>query len=268
MIILIEDTSELSFKLNLPVVLKNLNFFDVSNLSAFILRKIRNKIKFVVKERSADAAQALAVGVVVGVGPLCEKENISLEWLHNPIPLNRHVKVTKGLVLELRRVRTRHSVNLKKTSLWIKYLCELDYTPDADGMKRQFDRIYKNHQLRLLRPLKYEIPAHEYVNETYQPPQRKVVPQNSQINGFEVKADKDCFRKLKIELQKAKEEKLSANVRLIKLRKEYDILKTKHDIISLALTKQSTRKENKKMKRKCSKIIELERNIEQIRKEK
>jgi hypothetical protein len=51
LIILIEDTSELSFKLNLPVVLKNLNFFDVSNLSAFI-RKIRNKIKFVVKERS------------------------------------------------------------------------------------------------------------------------------------------------------------------------------------------------------------------------
>ena len=267
MIILIEDTSELSFKLNLPVVLKNLNFFDVSNLSAFI-RKIRNKIKFVVKERSADAAQALAVGVIVGVGPLCEKENISLEWLHNPIPLNRHVEVTKGLVLELRRVRTRHSVNLKKTSLWIKYLCELDYTPDADGMKRQFDRIYKNHQLRHLRPLKYEIPAHEYVNETYQPPQRKIVPQNSQINGFEVKADKDCFRKLKIELQKAKEEKLSANVRLIKLRKEYDILKTKHDIISLALTKQSTRKENKKMKRKRSKIIELERHIEQIRKEK
>jgi hypothetical protein len=134
-IILIEDTSELSFKLNLPVVLKNLNFFDVSNLSAFI-RKIRNKIKFVVKERSADAAQALAVGVVVGVGPLCEKENISLEWLHNPTPLKKHVHVTKGLMLELRRVRMRHNLNLKEASLWIKYLCELEYTPDADGLKR------------------------------------------------------------------------------------------------------------------------------------
>jgi len=75
-IILIEDTSELSFKINLPVVLKNLNFYDVSNLSAFI-RKIRNRVKFVVKKRSADAAQELAVGVVVGVGTLCEKGKIS-----------------------------------------------------------------------------------------------------------------------------------------------------------------------------------------------
>lgn len=267
MIILIEDKNELSFKLNLPVMLKNLNFYDVSNISAF-LRKIRNRIKFVVKKRSADAAQDLAVGVVVGLGPLCEKENITLEWLHNPTPLDRQVHVTKGLVLELRRVRIRHSVNLKKQSLWIKYLCKLAYTPGADCVKRKLDRIYKNYQLRLSRPLKYEIPPHEYVNEIYQPPQRKVVPQNSQMNGFEVKADKDCLRKLKIELQKAKKEKLSANLSLIKLRKEYDMLKTKHDIISLALTKQSTRKENNKIKRQHSKIMELKRHIEQSREKK
>ena len=123
-IFVIEDTNELSFKIHLPVILSNLNFFDVSNISAFI-RKIRNKIKFVVKKRSADAARELAVGVVIkDVGPLCEKENISLEWLHNPTPLKKHVHVNKGLMLELRRVRMRHNLNLKKASLWIKYLCE------------------------------------------------------------------------------------------------------------------------------------------------
>ena len=112
-IFVIEDTNELSFKIHLPVILSNLNFFDVSNISAFI-RKIRNKIKFVVKKRSADAARELAVGVVIkDVGPLCEKENISLEWLHNPTPLKKHVHVTKGLMLELRRVRMRHNLNLK-----------------------------------------------------------------------------------------------------------------------------------------------------------
>jgi hypothetical protein len=76
-----------------------------------------------------------------------------LEWLHNPTPLKKHVHVTKGLMLELRRVRMRHNLNLKKASLWIKYLCELDYTPDADGLKRQLDRMY-NKQSSLLRSLK------------------------------------------------------------------------------------------------------------------
>lgn len=178
MVFVIEDTNELSFKIHLPVILSNLIFVYVSNISAFI-RKIRNKIKFVVKKRSADAAQELAVGVVIkDVGPLCEKENISLEWLHNPTPLKKHVHVTKCLVLELRRVRLRHSVNLKKASLWIKYLCELDYTPDADCLKRHIDRIY-NKQSSLLRSLKDKAKGqagYEYVNETYQPPQVKFVP--------------------------------------------------------------------------------------------
>jgi hypothetical protein len=242
-IFVIEDTNELSFKIHLPVILSNLNFFDVSNISAFI-RKIRNKIKFVVKKRSADAARELAVGVVIkDVGPLCEKENISLEWLHNPTPLKKHVHVTKGLMLELRRVRMRHNLNLKKASLWIKYLCELEYTPDADGLKRQLDRMY-NKQSSLLRSLKDKGQAgYEYVNETYQPPQIKFVPDRDTVSCNQVdhkvetssevnkiKVDNDSLRKLKIKLQNTREEKLSSNLKLYKLRKEYNLLKTKHEI--------------------------------------
>jgi hypothetical protein len=56
----------------------------------------------------------------------------------------------------------------KKASLWIKYLCELDYTLDADGLKRQLDRMY-NKQSSLLRSLKDKGQAgYEYVNITYQ----------------------------------------------------------------------------------------------------
>jgi hypothetical protein len=50
-IFVIEDTNELSFKIHLPVILSNLNFFDVSNISAFI-RKIRNKIKYLLQYHS------------------------------------------------------------------------------------------------------------------------------------------------------------------------------------------------------------------------
>jgi hypothetical protein len=114
--------------------LSNLIFFYVSNISAFI-RKIRNKIKFVVKKRYADAARELAVGVVIkDVGPLCEKENISLEWLHNPTPLKKHVHITKGLMLELRRVRMRHNLNLKKASLWLYILSSCLFKPSASGV--------------------------------------------------------------------------------------------------------------------------------------
>ena len=281
-IFVIEDTNELSFKIHLPVILSNLNFFDVSNISAFI-RKIRNKIKFVVKKRSADAARELAVGVVIkDVGPLCEKENISLEWLHNPTPLKKHVHVTKGLMLELRRVRMRHNLNLKKASLWIKYLCELDYTPDADGLKRQLDRIY-NKQSSLLRSLKDKGQAgYEYVNETYQPPQIKFVPDRDTVSCNQVdhkvetssevnkiKVDKDSLRKLKIKLQNTREEKLSSNLRLYKLRNEYNLLKTKHEISESKLsTLSSTRNVNKKLKRKENKINELVSSNNKLEKEK
>ena len=270
-IFVIEDTNELSLKIHLPVILSNLNFFDVSNISAFI-RKIRNKIKFVVKKRSADAARELAVGVVIkDVGPLCEKENISLEWLHNPTPLKKHVHVTKGLMLELRRVRMRHNLNLKKASLWIKYLCELEYTPDADGLKRQLDRMY-NKQSSLLRSLKDKGQAgYEYVNETYQPPQIKFVPDRDTVSCNQVdhkvetssevnkiKVDKDSLRKLKIKLQNTREEKLSSNLKLYKLRKEYNLLKTKHEISESKLsTLSSTRNVNKKLKRNKTKLLNL-----------
>jgi hypothetical protein len=68
------------------------------------------------------------------INTLSTRTLFSLEWLHNPTPLKKHVHVTIGLVLELRRVRMCHNLNLKKASLWIKYLCELDYTLDADGV--------------------------------------------------------------------------------------------------------------------------------------
>ena len=203
----------------------------------------------------------------------------------------------------------RHNLNLKKASLWIKYLCELEYTPDADGLKRQLDRMY-NKQSSLLRSLKDKGQAgYEYVNETYQPPQIKFVPDrdivscnqvdhkvetSSEVNKIKfvpdrdtvscnqvdhkvetssevnkIKVDKDSLRKLKIKLQNTREEKFSSNLRLYKLRKEYNLLKTKHEISESKLsTLSSTRNVNKKLKRKEKKINELVSSNNKLEKEK
>ena len=215
----------------------------------------------------------MAVGVVIkDVGPLCEKENISLEWLHNPTPLKKTCSFYKRSRVRIEeRVRMRHNLNLKKASLWIKYLCELDYTPDADGLKRQLDRMY-NKQSSLLRSLKDKGQAgYEYVNETYQPPQIKFVPDRDTVSCNQVdhkvetssevnkiKVDKDSLRKLKIKLQNTREEKFSSNLMLYKLRKEYNLLKTKHEISESKLsTLSSTRNVNKKLKRKQTKLMNL-----------
>ena len=70
--------------------------------------------------------------------------------------------------------------------MWIKYLCELDYTLDADGLKRQLDRMY-NNQSSLLRSLKDKGQAgYEYVNITYQPPQIKFVPDRDTVSCNQV----------------------------------------------------------------------------------
>jgi hypothetical protein len=57
------------------------------------------------------------------------------------------------------------------------------------------------------------------------------VETSSEVN--KIKVDKDSLRKLKIKLQNTREEKLSSNLRLYKLRKEYKLLKTKHEISDL-----------------------------------
>ncbi|VDI15710.1 Hypothetical predicted protein [Mytilus galloprovincialis] len=101
-IAVVEDSVELSFKENMPIILENLNYSSV-NVSVF-LRKIRNKMKSVFKKKDLSIGKEQAIGIAFkDVGPLCEKEGISLDWLKNPSPIPNKINVTNGLIVELRK---------------------------------------------------------------------------------------------------------------------------------------------------------------------
>ncbi|CAC5398309.1 unnamed protein product [Mytilus coruscus] len=110
-IAVVEDSVELSFKENMPIIFENLNYSSV-NVSVF-LRKIRNKMKSVFKKKDLSIGKEQAIGIAFkDVGPICEKEGIRLDWLKNPSPIPNKIDVTNGLIVELRKVRMQHKRQL------------------------------------------------------------------------------------------------------------------------------------------------------------
>ncbi|CAC5384728.1 unnamed protein product [Mytilus coruscus] len=176
-IAVVEDSVELSFKENMPIIFENLNYSSV-NVSVF-LRKIRNKMKSVFKKKDLSIGKEQAIGIAFkDVGPICEKEGIRLDWLKNPSPIPNKIDVTNGLIVELRKVRMQHSILHKTVALWVQFLCHLNYTPDSDGLKRNIELVYKKLSKISLHN-RQNVSA--YLTEQYIPPQKRNTLCNSDL---------------------------------------------------------------------------------------
>ncbi|CAG2210291.1 unnamed protein product [Mytilus edulis] len=61
-------------------------------------------MKSVFKKKDLSIGKEQAIGIAFkDVGPICEKEGISLDWLKNPSPIPNKINVTNGLIVELRK---------------------------------------------------------------------------------------------------------------------------------------------------------------------
>ena len=236
-IVVIENTEELSFKENIPIILENLNVGSVDNISSF-LRKIRNKMMRILKKGSAELAQEQEIGVkIVEFGTILEGENIELQLFLQPTPQEKLINCTKGLVCDLRKIRIHH---LNMLAFGFTLLCKLDYFPDPDGLKRQFDRIYFK-QLVLRRQNRTE-KLLEFLNAKYCPAlEKSALPSEPKsvcvgkkvdnVVNVLIKVPNNEFdvSKLQKRYLKNREQKCNSNLKLFRLKKEYKKLKLKYE---------------------------------------
>ncbi|XP_052075821.1 uncharacterized protein LOC127713909 [Mytilus californianus] len=273
-IAVVEESVELSFKENMPIIFENLNYSSV-NVSVF-LRKNRNKMKSVFKKKDLSIGKEQAIGIAFkDVGPICEKEGISLDWLKNPSPIPNKIDVTNGLIVELRKVRMQHSILHKTVALWVQFLCHLNYTPDSDGLKCNIELVYKKLSKISLHD-RQNVSA--YLTEQYIPPQKGNTLCNSDSNekrNSSEKVDNKRFQDyinnashkfaeqkniiidLEKKLEKTRQQKFSANLKLFKIRKEHKKVTAKYTDSLSKMSELSTRNVNKRLKRKQTSISQL-----------
>ncbi|CAC5424273.1 unnamed protein product [Mytilus coruscus] len=213
--------------------------------------------------------------LVSDVGPICEKEGIRLDWLKNPSPIPNKIDVTNGLIVELRKVRMQHSILHKTVALWVQFLCHLNYTPDSDGLKRNIELVYKKLSKISLHN-RQNVSA--YLTEQYIPPQKRNTLCNSDSNekrNSSEKVDNKRFQDyinnashkfaeqkniiidLEKKLEKTRQQKFSANLKLFKIRKEHKKVTAKYTHSLSKMSELSTRNVNKRLKRKQTRISQL-----------
>lgn len=77
-------------------------------------------MKSVFKKKELSVGKEQAIGIVFkDVGPICEKEGISLDWLINPAPIPKQIHVTNGLIAVLRKLKMQHNIINKTVALWV-----------------------------------------------------------------------------------------------------------------------------------------------------
>lgn len=107
---IIEESSVLTFKQNVPVAMENV-FYEISNVDTFI-RKIRNRVKLAIKRQDNNLLMEDVFTNVPNAGNQLMALGITEEWLENPVPIEIPSIFSKEAVLELNFYKKKKNAHM------------------------------------------------------------------------------------------------------------------------------------------------------------
>jgi hypothetical protein len=144
MLSIIEESSDLTFKENVPVAMENV-FYEISNVNTFI-RKIRNRVKLAIKRQDNNLLMEDVFTNVPNVGKQLMALGITEEWLEKPVLVEISSIFSKEAVLERNFYKKKQKCTYEQLGIWKKYILKLDSCSNLHAFRSQVQIMVKKKQ--------------------------------------------------------------------------------------------------------------------------